>query len=203
MTQPRLAPRFRDILFVTVLCLGGSTAFAATTGKEILDAAGVEGGLVVHLGCGDGKLTAALRGNDRYLVHGLDASAANVTAARSCIQSLGAYGPVSVDRFDGKNLPYIDNHVNLIVAENRHDVSIDEMMRVLVPLGVVYVKTGGVWTKTVKPRPADIDDWTHALYDAGGNAVSKDRVVGPPRRLQWTAGPKWTRHHESMSSFQA
>ena len=30
------------------------------------------GGLVVHLGCGDGKLTAALRTGDAYLVHGLD-----------------------------------------------------------------------------------------------------------------------------------
>jgi len=197
------ALRFRDLLFITVVCLGGSTASAATSGKEILDAAGVEGGLVVHLSCGDGKLTAALRGDGRFLVHGLDASAAKVAAARSHILSLGVYGPVSIDRFDGRNLPYIDNHVNLIVAEDRHDVSIDEMMRVLVPLGVAYVKTNGAWTKTVKPRPADIDEWTHALYDAGGNAVSKDRVVGPPRRLQWTAGPKWTRHHESMSSFQA
>jgi len=140
MTHTCPAPRFRDVLFITVLCLGGSAAFAATSAREILNAAGVEGGLVVHLSCGDGKLTAALRGDDRFLVHGLDASAANVTAARLHIQSLGAYGPVSIDRFDGKNLPYIDNHVNLIMAEDRHDVSLDEMMRVLVPLGVAYVK---------------------------------------------------------------
>ncbi len=31
-----------------------------------------------------------------------------------------------------------------------------ELMRVLAPLGVAHVKTGGGWTKTVKPRPAQI-----------------------------------------------
>ena len=35
------------------------------------------------------------------------------------------------------------------------------------------------------------------------NAVAADRRVAPPGRMQWTAGPKWTRHHESTSSFQA
>ena len=34
---------------------------SAQIAKEILDASGVTGGLVVHIGCGDGKLTAALR----------------------------------------------------------------------------------------------------------------------------------------------
>ena len=35
-----------------------------TQAKEILDTSGVQGGIVVHLGCGDGKLTAALRASD-------------------------------------------------------------------------------------------------------------------------------------------
>ena len=40
--------------------------------REILDATGVKGGIVVHLGCGKGRLTAALRASDAYLVRGLD-----------------------------------------------------------------------------------------------------------------------------------
>lgn len=32
-----------------------------SSAREILDATGVKGGLIVHVGCGDGKLTAALR----------------------------------------------------------------------------------------------------------------------------------------------
>ncbi len=200
------------LLPLLVICCGAwsicSSSRAADTQPDdlagrIVAETGVGGGLIVHLGCGDGRLTAALRANDRYVVHGLDSDADQVAAARGYIRSLGVDGRVSVDRFDGKHLPYIDNLVNLIVAEESHNVPADEIMRVLAPLGVAYVKTGDAWTKTVKPRPAEIDDWTHALYDAGGNAVSKDQVAGPPRRLQWTAGPKWTRHHESMSSFQA
>ena len=44
-------------------CLSAATPSAGPdeSAKTILDAAGVKGGLVVHLGCGDGKLTAALR----------------------------------------------------------------------------------------------------------------------------------------------
>ena len=47
----------------------------AGTAKDILDAASIKGGLIVHVGCGDGKLTAALRANDSYIVRGLDADA--------------------------------------------------------------------------------------------------------------------------------
>ena len=186
--------------------------------REILDAAGVKGGLVVHLGIGPstgsrqagstgsrqaGKLTAALRAGDSYLVHGLDTRAANVAAAREHIRSLGLYGPVSVARFDGRRLPYIDNTVNLVVSEDLGDVPDDEIMRVLCPNGVAYVKAGGKWTRTVKPRPAEIDEWTHYMHDAGGNAVAHDTVIGPPRRLQWQGSPRWARHHDHMSSVSA
>ena len=195
------ATPFRNILFVTILCLGAPPASAATSGKEILNAAGVEGGLVVHLGCGDGRLTTLLRGNDRYLVHGLDASMENVLAARSHIQSLGIYGPVSVGRLAASQLPYTDNLVNLLVSESLGDVPIDEVMRVLAPLGVAYLKQGEQWTKTVKPWPNDIDEWTHTLHGPDGNAVAKDKVVGPPRHLQWVEKPLWQRHHETVPSL--
>jgi len=86
--------------------------------QKALSATGVKGGLIVHLGCGDGKLTAALRASDRYLVHGLDADSENVAKARALIQSKGAYGPVSVEQFDGKSLPYADDLANVVVSEN-------------------------------------------------------------------------------------
>jgi len=86
--------------------------------QKILTTAGVKGGLVVHLGCGDGKLTAALRANDRCLVHGLDRDAANIAKAREHIQSLGLYGKVSVEQWDGAALPYADNLVNLLVIQD-------------------------------------------------------------------------------------
>ena len=170
---------------------------------DILAATGVQGGLIVHLGCGDGTLTAALRANDSYLVHGLDADPKNVAAARKRIASLGLYGKVSVDRLAGTSLPYIDNLVNLLVASGGGRVASEEIMRVLAPQGVAYIQRDGKWTKTVKPRPKDIDEWTHYLHDASNNAVSHDTVVGPPRRLQWVGSPRWARHHDHMASMSA
>jgi len=170
---------------------------------DILSATGITGGLVVHVGCGEGKLTAALRASDSYLVHGLDTDAANVAVARKHIRAAGVYGKISVDRFAGKALPYIENSVNLVVAEDLGDVPMAEVLRVLCPNGVAYIQSGGKWTKTVKPRPKEIDDWTHYMHSASGNAVAQDSVVAPPKRLQWLGSPAWSRHHDHMSSFSA
>jgi outer membrane protein assembly factor BamB len=75
---------------------------------------------------------------------------------------------------------------------------------VLAPLGVAYnIQPGASWKKIVKPRPPEISDWTHFAYDASGNCVAPDTVVGPPKRYQWLAGPKFNRHHDVMSSFNA
>jgi outer membrane protein assembly factor BamB len=171
--------------------------------QQILQASGLKGGLVIHLGCGDGKLTAALGANGSYVVQGLDTDQKAIEAARKNIQALALYGKVSAEPFAGDHLPYLDNLVNLIVAEKLGRVPMSEVMRVLAPGGVAYVKTGGRWTKTVKPWPKDIDQWTHYLHDASGNAVAKDAQVGPPRHLQWAAAPLWPRSHEYTPSISA
>ena len=186
------------LIGLAVASLSNPTAHAADA-KDILKATGVKGGLIVHVGCGDGKLTAALRAGEQYLVHGLDTDAKNVAAAREYIRSLKLCGKVSVEAFSGESLAYADNLVNLLVADDLGKVTMAEVMRVLAPRGVAYVKG----KKTIKPWPKDIDEWTHHLHDAGGNAVAADRVVGPPRRLQWTAGPLWARSHGYTPSVSA
>ena len=192
---------------VCVLCIPWAAPAQTTEHKsranQILEAAGVKGGLVVQIGCGEGKLTAALHANDGYLVHGLDAELRNVQAAIDYIKSLGIYGKVSVELLRDERLPYVDNLVNLVVSENLGDVSLEEVMRVLTPGGVAYIRRNGHWAKTVKPRPENIDEWTHFLHDASNNAVARDIQVGPPRRLKWTCGPLWTRSHEFISSLCA
>ena len=187
------------------LGLAADVSSSAEKAQQILGVTGTKGGLVVHLGCGDGKLTAALHACDSYLVHGLDTDAANVEKARSHIRSLDLYGPVSVERWaDAARLPYADNLVNLVVAEDPGKAPMDEVMRVLAPLGVAYVKgADGKWAKTVKPWPKDIDEWTHWLHDAGNNAVAHDTRVGPPQRMQWVADPIWSRGHELVTSVGA
>ncbi len=199
-------------------CGAGAGAAAARQAAQLLEAAGVRGGLVVHLGCGDGTLTAALRASERYVVHGLDADAAQVAAARERLAAAGLYGPVSVARLTGRRLPYADNLVNLIVASGKWQVTSEELVRVLAPRGVLLAEAGSLatahstlvarpvpqpngWVKAVKPWPKDIDEWPHFLHDASNNAVAQDSRVGPPRRLQWQAGPTWCRSHEFISSF--
>ena len=172
---------------------------AASEAKDILAAAGITGGLVVHVGCGDGKLTAALRANDSIIVQGLATDGADVARARKHIRSLGVYGKVSAATWDGQILPYADNLVNLLVADELGKVATAEVMRVLAPDGVAYIKG----RRTVKPRPGDTDEWTHYLHDASGNAVAHDTVVAPPRRVQWIARPLHARSHEHTASINA
>lgn len=55
---------------LSILLMAGSAVanerFVRTTTSRILDSTGVQGGIIVHLGCGDDKLTAAFRVSDRY-----------------------------------------------------------------------------------------------------------------------------------------
>ncbi len=195
------------VLFAYPGILGAAEPFVSSAEKasagEILDVAGVNGGLIVHVGCGDGKLTAALRANQSYLVHGLDTDMKNVASARAHIQSLGLYGPVSVERWAGERLPYADNLVNLLVVEDAEKTTKDEMMRVLAPNGVAVVKKGDSWSKTVKPWPDGMDEWTHWRHGADGNPVANDVFVSPPRHLQWIAKPLWAKHHNMTINFSA
>ncbi|MFW6163448.1 MAG: PQQ-binding-like beta-propeller repeat protein, partial [Planctomycetota bacterium] len=178
----------------------GAAPQMAKRAKAILDATGVKGGLIVHVGSGDGRLTAALRANDRYLVQGLDTDPGRVAAARQHLHGLGLYGDVSVTRFDGRRLPYTDNLVTLVVAEGLGEVPMAEVFRVLAPGGVAYLRNGGDWQKKVKPRPDDIDEWTHYLHGPANNATAMDTRVGPPRHLQWKSGPMWCRSHDGVPS---
>ncbi len=195
------------LLLYTVLMslcsVGNAQSNVQERAEAIVQSTGVSGGLIVHLGSGDGALTTALRLNDRYIVQGLDRDAADVDRAREQIRKQGLYGPVTVDRLAGNTLPYVDNMVNLLVAEDLDGIPQEEVLRVLTPRGVAYVQTQGKWTTTVKPVPDDIDDWTHYLHDPSGNAVAHDDVVGPPRHLQWLGSPRWSRHHDRMASMSA
>jgi len=203
MTARLLLAAVACLLPSLVAAAGPGDPQAAAQARQILEATGVRGGLVVHLGCGDGALTAALRGSDSFLVHGLDADPANVGRARARFRTLGASGGVSADTFDGRRLPYIDGLVNLLVSEGLGAVAMDEVMRVLAPNGVAYVRQGEEWTKTVKPWPKAIDEWTHYLHGPDNNAVAHDTVVGPPRHMQWLASPIWARNHHRLCSISS
>ena len=183
--------------------------------KGTLDAAGVRGGLIIHVGCGEGALTAALRMNESLLVLGLDASPSAVAKARRALAGQGVYGAVTVSLLRGTELPCADNLAKLVVLSKADsEVSGAEIERVLAPGGVALLHPdstirlsgsdlAGEWRVYREPVPDDIDEWTHWLHGPDGNAVAQDRRVGPPRRMQWLADPLWSRHHNLMPSISA
>ena len=171
--------------------------------EKILAESGVRGGLVVQLGLEGGILPENFRAGDAFVVHALDASAERVKAAREKILSKGVYGPVSVEVHSGTSLPYADNLVNLIVSADPGDVSLKEILRVLVPRGVFVLRKGDRWERTVKPVPPEMDEWTHFLHGPDNNAVAHDQLVGPPRHVRWMGAPKFSRAHEQQASFSS
>lgn len=201
------------VLMFATICVASLASIAnsqdATPSQQaqrLLEQSGVKGGLVVHVGCGDGRLTEALRANDRYMVQGVDTNSADIAVAREYVEAQDMYGPVSITRFDGKRLPYIDNFANLVVISESAEPSqslVDEALRVTCPDGVVVIETNDGWTTVRKPVPDTIDEWSHYLHDPTNNAVAKDREIAPPRRYQWVGGPRYARHHDNMSSFSA
>jgi outer membrane protein assembly factor BamB len=191
--------RFLPAFALVSLAILSSIPSGAETSDSVLERCGIQGGLIVHLGCGDGTFTTTLRAGKAFLVHGLDTDPAHVDKARRHVRTLGLYGPVSIDRFDGRSLPHVDNLANLVVASDLGQVPMDEVMRILRPGGVAFIKG----QKTVKPRPAQIDEWTHYLHGPDNNPVSGDTVVGPPRHYQWIGSPRYGRHHDHMSSLSA
>ena len=182
------------VLSVVVCACGGAVESAKSSG--------IRGGLVVHVGCGDGEVTAALRANDSYIVQGLDTDPAKVSLARQHAKKLGLSGKVSADTFDGKSLPYTDNLVNLLVVSEAYQVSKGEMLRVLAPGGVALLVKADACEKITKGRK-NIDEWTHYLHGPDNNAVARDTVVGPPRHMQWLGAPRWTRTHHGLNSISA
>jgi len=181
----------------------GPTGFQSKDDTAATQAATKVSGLVVHLGCGDGRLTASLLSEKVSIVHGLDGSAADIAKAREHIQDKGLYGKISVEQWDESFLPYVDNMVNLLVVEDAAGVSEDEQMRVVVPGGTLLSKRGKEWTAKQKPARPGMDEWTHYRGDASSNAVANDQHIGPFKHLQWTAGPGHTRSHEFTPSIMA
>ena len=122
------------IAFVFLATL--SPTAMAQDARQILEVGGVQGGLVVVIGCDRPALLAELRAGSSYLVHGLDRDPEKVAAARTDLQGKGLYGPVTVAQWDGSKLPFVDRLVNLVVATGEFRVASDEIARVLAPNGV-------------------------------------------------------------------
>jgi hypothetical protein len=134
-------------MLTSVLAVGAAAGDVATgeLGKALAEASGFPGGLAVHVGCGDGALTAALGSGGKFLVQGLALDRASMAAARRTVTSAGLYGRVSVDHVSIAHLPYADGLVNVIVIDDlpacrKAGLSFAEVVRVLGPEGAALVR---------------------------------------------------------------
>ena len=124
---------------MTAMVLSLVSVGAVASAQNRLQASGVRGGLIVHVGCGRGVQTGALNAGKSFIVQGLDTDPANVRWSRELFRKLraaretnpqaGAYGQITAAQFDGKTLPYIDNMVNLIIADADTTAPMAEILR--------------------------------------------------------------------------
>ena len=144
MATPARFPRTRalacfQLLLGVCVFLSALTSFGSDPAKDaavVLEESGIKGGIVLQLGIGDGRMLQFLRANESFQVQGLDTDPKKIAAVREAIFAQGTYGLVAVSSFNGKELPYIDNLLNLVVVDDLNSVSLDEVHRVLVPNGV-------------------------------------------------------------------
>ncbi|MFP4192595.1 MAG: class I SAM-dependent methyltransferase, partial [Candidatus Hydrogenedentota bacterium] len=174
--------------------------------QTLLKGNGTHGGLVVHVGCGAGEKSAALavKAEKPFVVQGLDEDREALDNARKRARELGVSGELTFKHWDGDTLPYTNNLVNVLFWEPAEkEANVDEIMRVLAPGGVAYIREEDGWREEVKPWPATIDGWSHHRYNAGNVGASNDEEVGPPTHIQWEAGPRFMRSHEIETGFSS
>ncbi len=194
--------RFRagSMVVAVLLAMAGLVGFDssanAADAKSALDAAGTRVGLCIHLGAGSASspaLTADLAAGSRMLVHGLAVDDAAVARARKEIDAKSVAGQAMVEKAQGGSLPYVNDLADMIVVDDPSalgamKVSRVEVMRVLAPGGSLVTLEGGRWTKAVKPRPKEMDEWTHPQHGPDGSMVSNDKLVKFPLGLRWLDG---------------
>jgi outer membrane protein assembly factor BamB len=137
-------------------------------------------------------MASAMAKEPNALVHMLVTEREALPDLRSALRKSGLYGRVSAMAWQGPQRPYGDGMVNvLVVADEGTKPTQTETDRVLAPRGTVWTRRGGTMVARRESVPPNVDEWSHSRYDATGNAVSKDKQVGPPKYLQWEAWPRW------------
>ncbi len=181
-----------NLLLAAIVSVLSTHVFAGTV-YDIAEA-GISGGLVAQVGS-DGLDLQKL--GDRFHVRLLLKDSNALAKAREEIEKAGLAGRFTASHWKGGSLPFADRVVNVLIIPGNDLVDAAEIKRVLAPGGLSIVD--GKAEKM--PVPDTIDDWTHYHYDASGNAVSKDKEVGPPRSFRWWATPMHLRSHNYSASF--
>tara|TARA_B110000483_G_C18173828_1_gene534289 strand:+ start:1398 stop:2090 length:693 start_codon:yes stop_codon:yes gene_type:complete len=167
--------------------------------NPVKDAALLNGGIIVTLDLTDATQLEELASNPSLRIQALLEENEAIEPLRKSIHQAGKYGQISVNPHNGSELPYIDNLVNLVICDQSTNIPRDELLRVLTPHGILYLKTDNGYERIVKPVPKGMDEWNQFLHNAANNGVSRDDV-GPPQRMRWHNTPETGRAKASMPS---
>ena len=115
--------------------------------SQVVAQSGLRGGIVVALDFPDGKAIADLAADGNFVVHGLLTTEAGVEKARREIAQAGRHRRAWCDTYNGRELPYVDNLVNLVLCKASCKVPLPELMRVIAPGGSLMVEDPGGWKK--------------------------------------------------------
>ncbi|MCE5278955.1 MAG: PQQ-binding-like beta-propeller repeat protein [Planctomycetaceae bacterium] len=187
----------------------GRDAHATRQAAEgILKTAGVDRGICLMLGCGDGQLAYELARQSRLRVIAVDTDAAAVASARRMFQAAGVYGACvavhHVRSYDA--IPFVGSFANIIVASQPlSDPAAAEAMRLLCPGSGVLIRGGDTGchggrspaaispTVTTLPPIATAGVWTHQYGLADNTSYGGEALAGAGSTLdlavQWVGEP--------------
>ena len=184
--------------WAVISVLAGSAAAADVS--DMITKGNITGGLVAQVGVRDPLLLKGI--GQRFHVRLIAPDAENAAAALKTIAEAGLQGQFTVDTAPTGKLPFADRVLNALVIFDANGIPAEEQRRVLAPRGLLIELEERHLDGDGQARSPDtIDQWTHFLYDASGNAVSKDKEVASPRSFRWYAPPKHLRSHNYSSSF--
>jgi outer membrane protein assembly factor BamB len=181
-------------MWLALMLLAWTAAALAAEPVQVIRNARITGGLIAQIDSEDLSLREL---GQRFHVRMLLADSAAVVRAQAAIDEAGLTGRFTAEVWNGGRLPFAERVLNALVVPSQELVSDEEARRVLAPRGLLITPQA----VTAMPVPQTIDEWSHYLYDASGNAVSKDREVAPPRALRWWAEPHHLRSHNYSASF--
>ena len=162
--------------------------------SDVVQFSRAPGGLCAVVGSEDVGLALAVAKQGSFVVQCLCAAPKRLASLRASVRSRGMYGTVSADAWTPGALPYVDNLVNIVVADSyprlmAAGLSPEEVARVLAPLGVAYLGSSsanaGSWVAQLQAKLRAMGMAEVSVVKAGGLWV-RMRKPWPADIDEWT-----------------
>ena len=196
MHHSRLVVRCAESLLSLLLILQATSSPVAAADAEqsaarataLLKQVGVNRGLCVVVGQEPGVVLELVQSSDlTVLVREPDAG------RRSRLQQAANEAGLGIDRLviqagAASRLPYADRLIDAVIT-SKPELTDDEAMRALRPLGTLIRVAGNTLRTKRRPPQKGAGDWSHWENGPDNNPVSTDSVIKAPYMTQFMARP--------------